>query len=646
MSPEAAERRLELGAAACVFLGFIALEVLLLLGTFSAINVEEAIYGNLPVAMLDGLVDEARAFQWLERENMVRVTAPWVALVFAVLGPTMFALKFAAICWNAAAAVLAYFLCRAAAPSVPRLAVAAVCTVPVPLHQQASLNSYSLITHACAFPFLVAVLLLIWRGARSGRWQPAWLIAAGAVGGLGIWGLPAAIPMLVGVVFALWATGGARAIGWFVLGAAPGTWPWLRLAIEGIGLGSDASTGFGITGRFGVLPRSAGEPAWEPLLTSLAHWPGFSTWGDSPVVPESIPLGIPYLIGLAALVLWGRRQRAPEADLETVRRGLRRACAASAIVYAIALSATGFEEAIGGYRLDPSLPEGLRYVWPWAPLLVLCAVLAANPLAERARRVCFALAALHLVGLFMQLQPDQMPAPWHRLAGYEAVYIEGSQFPSSLPAEVDPDRLPRHALWACSSAPLFAPSRTATELQRHVAGFNLSGEALAECWRGAGFGLAMSDGEHSDRVVPAGIEEPERTWMWEGAGLAAPKVGLDPLRRLAGKEHRTAVDWGAGRIGLVASGPHDPQRPSTPAWLEGRRAGWRLDRRAPGSADASEAFLDRLTFYGFHWGRAAALDPPTGPTPAMPPPPDATVPPPDPSLPPPPPPGLPAPTGR
>lgn len=584
MSPRPPER---VGRTAVAVAGaFFVVHLIVLWRSSAVVNLEEADWGNLGAAWLDGMAWDPLAFQELDRQGMVQLMGPFKGLLYALFGPSFFTLKSASIVFAAATAGLMYAVARRTAPGAPRLETALLCAVPAPLVSIAAMNAYGPASPFGAAFFFFGCLLLL----DSDRW--ARVVAAGALAALGVWAGTAFVLFLPPLAWLAWRRRGPGAALVFGACTAPG-WSWVARNLDtGLSANAGADTLFGLSGISGFLPPGVGDLAWHPLGVGLMYWPGLGAQPSTRPDPDFLAGGLVLspLILLGLLAWWRRRTPGSEA----VVLGL--------FAWAFALAISGYEELAGGWRVDPQMPGGLRYCWPWPLLWTLAAILGAATL-RHGRWALRVLLAVYVVGWGVQVVHDEQPTPWHTIAGYQSVRIRTRTWPPALVEGIAIDRQNRHAFWIGQTLPLRSMPRTWRQLDGSLRDLPLHEGAWDEALRG--FGLSAARGRCSDspaRCIPPDTPPEARARIWEGIGMGHGCEDPREVLQQAGARWADQVWWGLGRVELLCRGEWERRnRRAPPAYTAGWEAGWSYDVAAPGHREVDEARLKRLRLYNFRW---------------------------------------------
>ena len=557
---------------------FVVVHVLLVLGTFDVYDLEETEYGNVAIALIDGHVDRSYASlatdsEWGDglmtgagrRRRTVWSLEPTVAPFFAVLGPTMFALKLWAVVFAGIWAALWFVLARAAAPRAGAWAAAALFVLPLPLVQRAAVSATSITAHLGSSLWHAAALVALLAAGRRGGL--GFVALSGLLAGFGLYCGFSLAPLLGGVVYLAWAVGKTRGLATWAVGTIPG----LALAAACRDPGrADADLITALTGlQEGGTFREAGwTTALESLGTALRFGAGFGRVDPGTGDLQYSALGVVYTLAAAALVVGlvvvGRRPRPTAAEPPTV-----------ALRIALAISFAGFVAglAVTGFKLETTFFDGLRYLLPLAPLPALLAVLAADAAARggadvRRATLLFAapLVLAHAVGFAGHFRADVFPAPWWDVPGYEP-WVMKNYFHESLEvAKIKEERRSRWAIWSGLSE---ARRADAVELERWgPAGgpvplpTGAPPEVVAEFLRGVGMGLVLRADRASPQSLPelpAGAPRDATLRMIEGIGMGHAHVGCSDgvraalLRAHPGPEARAAAWYGFGRADLYCA---------------------------------------------------------------------------------------------
>ena len=578
---------------AVVFFGFFAVHLVLVLGTFDAVDLEESEYGNVAVAILDGHLDDYATLGTDSshgddlmngagrRRRTVWSLEVLATPIFAAMGPSFLALKVFTLLLGAFWALCWFGVARAAAPRAPPWMAALLMILPMPLVQRGAISATNTFAHLGSAIFLGASLWLVLQGWTG-------VLLAGVVAGVGVYQSASLAPMLLGPVFLAWRAGGSPAVAGFVAGMIPG----MGLMIGFRDASRDGDLAALLTGMTGGDPMR-GEPLptlVENLRLTALHGPGFAR-----VDPDSLKLvflqesvGYTVLV-LLILALGMRRRSSPEPQA----RAVRVAVVLSVLAYLAAWANTGFQ-------LDTGYFDGLRYLLPISGVLPVLLLVSLQKLG-RLRNGAFALLLLaHVVGFALLFRPAVFPAPWHALHGYEPT-VQKQWLQGELdPARIDPDRLGRWARFAGMSAgrtvePVAEYGPLAALPSRH----HLDGAQRGEFWRG--FGIALTErlgAAEAPLRPPAGAPPEIRSLIAQGMAMGTAYAGCrQDLRErlLAGGASEADLYWGFGRMDTYCKELWDTplSEEQRAAWRAGLLRGW----QDYGTGPADEAFLRRLYIY-------------------------------------------------
>ena len=579
-----------------VFVGFFAVHLLLLLGTFDAVDLEETEYGNVAVALLDGHVDDygSLASDPSHGDNLGgsagrRRRTIWSAEVlvtplFVALGPSLLSLKLFALLGGALWALCWFGVARKAAPRAPPWLAAALFVLPLPLVQRQVLSATNLFAHLGSSLFLGAAFWLLLRPKRSG--QPTALLAAGLLCGFGVYQSTSLAPMLIGPLWLVLRGRGLFGVFGFLGAMLPGLLLLAAFAEPGRG-GDIASLLTGLTG---------GDPMRAEPLKALLHNVRVALFygaGFGRVDPDSLKLSfLPWGIGYTALAGtllafgWPWKGR-PDPEIRHLRIGLLLSVAA----YLAAWARTGFQ-------LDTTYFDGLRYLLPIAGVLPVLLLVALTRLKRLRGPAGAALLLAHALGFALLFRPGVFPAPWQRIVGYEPTVMKQWLQGDLVPERIHPDRLDRWARFAGTSAARMAgESGSWAEVGPLVE----RGVKSDEFWRGVGVGRLMRQQAEGTLTLPAGAPEPQRAWIAQGMALGVTYQGCqqvlrDRLLAESGAE-RLDLFYGFGRGDVYckelfdsALAPDERQ-----AWQRGLLDGWTRDYGLDDRADVD--FLRRLYIY-------------------------------------------------
>jgi hypothetical protein len=578
------------GPAVLVYLGFVGAAVLLLHFTpLRFIDYEEADYGELPIAIVDGLVgaENLAQFQTFPREGSMLFWALPVALVFRLIGPSLFALKLSAILLSGLWAVVWFRLARMAFPRAPAVLVAVAWVLPVPLVQISSVSATSIMTHLGSTLWHGVALLALWlaltgQTARS-RWGG---IASGIACGLGTFCGYSIVPLIPGVIWT--AVRGGRPE--LLRGWATGVLPPLVLAIA-------TFTPEGIA-RIDPEGQPAGPVA--PLLERMVLYGAGVYVGEDVATGARVysPVAVVYPLLLAAVVAAGRFAKPRTAG------GPGPAIPSRALVEGVLLSTLGLGVAlwITGYRLPLWAFDGLRYLVPLAAPLTLLLIGASSRLPRAASSSVLGVFVLLNAAAHVSLLHPFRPAPFlHLVRGYRGTFflhVDYSRRLSDL--EVPESHRLHYAVWMGAADTLRGDLEVGPAAR-------LSGpplpEVMAEYWRGVG--LAQALGRNCLRepagCVPEGTPPSLVPYAWQGVGSGSDCDGWRDLRARVPPAHRDDFTWGAGRASVLWGGQCQSHDGSAP-FQAGIQAGWRRDLAVAGrEADLlARLAVARLPVYAWY----------------------------------------------
>ncbi|MEE2827750.1 MAG: hypothetical protein VX498_01060 [Myxococcota bacterium] len=626
-----------LRAALLVGLGFFAVHLLLLLGTFDVYDLEETEYGNVAVGILDGQLDsyvglttdpsqgEALTSGAGRRRRAVWSVEPLVAPVFLLLGTSMLSLKLFGLAGGALWAGLWFLIARRLLPRLPVWLVGLLFVLPLPLVQRAALSVTSITAHLGSSLWHGAALLLaLLAWERKEGWAgPGLLLLSGAVAGWGVHCSFSVVPLLLGVAFVAYRTARWRGLCAWGLGTVPG----LLIAYlfrDPSRANADNTLIVGLTGLSSGSGSRLGADAWDNLVTAAVYGAGFGRVDPESFVLTYLPQGAAYALLLVLLLGLG---------VFLGRRGGRAATGeARLVLLSLALSTAAFMASLAllGFTLEKGEFDGLRYLLPVSGVPLLCGLWAACRIGWP-RSVVGLLVVVHLLGFGMFFRAETFPAPWHRLKGFEPwvmkAWLQGELEPSG----IAPERIGRWALWAGNTE----ARRLGLSLQdskgwtaardRH----GLENEGAAAFWRGFGFGLArrqqageearrQHDPEGGDAVTsePLALEPAwswqgaslslstqERAWLWQGMGMSQchpPVPDRQELLARAPTENRGDLWYGFARAdfycGWLAETGADAESDFKEEIAAGRRDAWLLDYGAAGQP-VDPTLRARFTIY-------------------------------------------------
>lgn len=348
---------------------------------------EEFAKSTAAKVMLDGLGIPHHQFAYVYHEGGGFLVSHLTALLFGALGPSVLAVKLAALLVSSLVFAAAL---RFAAEHLERRALGAVAAafVLAPLGiQRATLLSLG--THFAAMLFVLGILgtaarLLAREPGRDGRARDAW--ALGLWSGLGVYVSALALPAVAAAALALARRRVARADAWralagFALGALPLWWMLSRVGLDALRVRAE----FGV-GR----PR----PTLSQSLASLLD----------PLAGSSDPWAWAAAAAVLALAVVG---------LARVRPSLRALVLGYLLLHATAYVASGM-----AVRSPPDHAGGWLLALRAVPLWLFGVLFAAGGAAHLARRggslgrlgaASFALAlvpgARSYVGLLLEARP-------------------------------------------------------------------------------------------------------------------------------------------------------------------------------------------------------------------------------------------------
>ncbi len=575
-----------------VFVGFFAVHLFLVLGTFDAVDLEESEYGNVAIAALDGQLDDYATLSTDSshgddlmngagrRRRTVWSLEPFAIPFFVALGPTFLALKVFTVLLGAFWALCWFGVARAAAPRAPPWMAALLMILPMPLVQRGAISATNTFAHFGSAIFLGASLWLVLQGWTG-------VLLAGLVAGFGVYQSASLAPMLIGPVFLAWHARGWPAVAGFITGMIPGI--ALMFGFRDASRGGDLATL--LTGLSGGDPMR-GEPlaaAVENLKIALVYGPGFGLIDPDTLKLDFLEQGLGYTVLVILVFALGlRRRSSPEPET----RAVRIAVVLSLLAYLAAWVKTGFQ-------LETSYFDGLRYLLPISGILPVLLLVSLQKLG-RLRIAAFATLLLgHVIGFVLLFRPAVFPAPWHQLHGYEPTvqkqWLQGELGPS----EIQPDRLGRWARFAGMSAGRMAGNISEfgplAELpDRHQL------QGTDEFWRGFGIALTSRLSSSEAPLRPPANAPPEITsHIGQGMAMGTAYVGCrqDLRDRLLQESGVSPTDlyWGFGRMDSYCKELWDSplSEHERAAWREGLLVGW----ADYGTGAADEDFLRRLYLY-------------------------------------------------
>jgi hypothetical protein len=588
----------ELRRGLLVWAVFVAVGMLLVLGSFDAYDLEELEYGNVAVALLDGHLDDYASLSTDashgdrlmtgagRRRRTVWSAEPLILPFFALFGATALALKIASVVLSGLWAWAWYAIARRAAPAAPWWAAAAVFGLPIPLVQRSGISATSLFAHLGSSLLHGAALALLLLPRQRGPRMLAACVASGLLAGFGLYQSFSLAPLLPGVLWAAWRLGGRQAAGLWALATGPGllmAWLFRDSSRSGSGI-VVALTGLE---DGGVFRGERVAQLLSNLATAAVYGPGFGHAADGRFT--YLPVGWLYsalVAGVAVAALVARRKRTTAGDVPLV---VGMSLVGSFAVYLVALATTGF-------KLETDFFDGLRYLLPVAPGAGLLVAWSAGVL-RRPVWVVAPVVAAHAIGLGAELQPQAFPAPWGRLKGYEPwVMRQHLQEPLRID-RIAPARRARWALYAgMSEAWRASPDGSGwAAAQRHEE----LGAVEPEFWRGFGVGLTMRFGPEVG-PLPA-VPGAPREQLLEGRAMGYAYAGCQQLvrdRLLAqDPEDADALWYGFGRAEPYCRQLEVAGHAHEAALRRGVQDAWRYDYAAEGAGPADDAFVLSLPLY-------------------------------------------------
>lgn len=579
-----------------VFVGFFAAHLVLLFGTFDAVDLEETEYGNVAVALLDGHLDDygSLATDPAHGDNLTggagrRRRTVWsaevlITPVFVALGPSLLSLKLFALLGGALWALCWFGVARKAAPRAPPWLAAALFVLPLPLVQRQVLSTTNLFAHLGSSLILGAAFWLLLQPPRTRR--PTALLAAGLLCGFGVYQSTSLAPMLIGPLWlVLRGRGVVGGLG-FVGAMLPGL--LLMAAFADPSRGGDVASL--LTGMTGGDPMR-GEPLdvlLENARVALVYGAGFGRVDPETLKLSFLPWGIAYTVLAGALLAFGWPWRGrPEAEVRHLRIGLLLSVAA----YLLAWAKTGFQ-------LETTYFDGLRYLLPIAGVLPVLLLVALSRLRRLRTPAGALLLAAHALGFVLLFRPSAFPAPWSRIVGYEPTVMK-----QWLQGDLEPDRIhpERRDRWARFTGTSAARQAEAVATWADVGPLVERGADGDEFWRGVGIGLLLRLQAEGELVIPRGAPAPQRGWIAQGMALGVTYQGCQQLlrERLLAESGADRLDlhYGFGRGDIYCKELFDAAM--TPAeraaWQRGLQDGWTRDYGRDDEVDL--AFLRRIYIY-------------------------------------------------
>lgn len=596
--------------------GFVAVHVVLLLGTFDAIDLEEMEYGNVAVAMLDGHV-EAAGYDRLttdpssgdrlmdgagRRRRTVWSIEPLAFPFFAILGPSMWSLKLAAIFASGLWAALWFLVALRLAPGASRWIPALLLALPLPLVQRSVLSATSITAHLGSSAWHAAALLPLLAIRGRGTSAALLLLLSGLASGLGLHCSFSLAPLLAGIAWLAWRRTGWRALPAWATGLIPGlvlAWAFRDPSRSGAGLitgltGLSEGSAFRETGLGGVLRNAAWTFVYGPGLGRVDP-----QTLDLHYLPASGACSALFL-GVAAAGWRAGRARGQQAD--------RARSGHPDLAASLAISAGAFVAAFlaSGFRLETGFFDGLRYLLPVCSMPALLATWALARMRGRRPRWAAAglLVASQAAGFVLLFRPAVFPAPWWMIQGYESPVMKAWMAAPLEPERIAEERLGRWALWAgISDARRAGGPGSWEDLVGRAARHGLPASSQDEYWRGVGIGLLLRvSGQEQATIDLATAPADLRPPVLEGAAMGTAWAGCsealrDDLLRAAPADG-DALWYGFGRADVYCRVFRDsPERIGLrESWTRGYLDGFRRDWWS-GRGEWDEAFVRRLRPY-------------------------------------------------
>jgi hypothetical protein len=603
MSSESSRR--ELVGALIVACLFTLIHLLLLSFSFDAIDLEELEYGNLAVAILDGIGQPWQSFQTYPREGSRLLLTPLVAPLFALFGASLWTLKLAGILGASLWASTWFLVTRRLVSHGSLLMAASLFVLPMPLIQRAALSASSMFAHLGASTWHGIALLLLLPAATTLRVSNVRLVLSGLTAGLGVFCGFALAPLLPGLAWLVFKR--ARILGLMIWSAAtvPGLL-WAFAARNTARLGTQTDLVVGLTGleSGGAFRGEVLSQAIENLWFTFAYGAGFGRVDEATLDVHYLPLGATwFLLAAGVLILAWRTGRDPSNSVIPADKVGIQSLLISTGLYVAVLVFTGF-------KIEIHYFDGPRYLLPLAPIALVGLLSALSALSHRPHKILFGiLLATHVLGFALLTRPSVFPAPWDSVKGFEPWVRRQFLEVELQPEGIEAQRLPRWALWAgLSEAWALEGGGSWSQWQALDTKHRLTpgSEAQKEFWRGFGVGILLAT-EHDEnpRLLAPDTPDEVASLIWQGVAMGYNNVGcqdrfLRTLLTQAPASQRASLWYGFGRADIYCKsylqGP--PQDADKEAFMRGYREGWRLDYwSGEGEATPARAFLDRLYIY-------------------------------------------------
>ncbi len=595
----------DLRVAAAVACSFALAHVLLLSFSFDAIDLEELEYGNLGVAILDGIGQPWQTFQTYPREGSRVLLTPLLAPLFGIFGSSLWTLKFAGILGASLWAATWFLIARRLIPHGALIAAAALFILPMPLIQRAALSASSIFAHLGASAWHGLALLILLPAATALTLSRVRLVLSGLTAGLGVFCGFALAPLLPGLAWLVFKRAGIRGLVTWSASTLPGLL-WAFAARNASRLDTQTDLVVGLTGleSGGAFRGEVLTQAVENLWFTFAYGAGFGRIDEATLDVHYLPLGAVWsLLALGILALAWRSLRNSSDTAVRVDKAATQALLISTGIYVAVLAFTGF-------KIEIHYFDGPRYLLPLAPIALVGLLAALAHLSHRPQRILFGIVlTTHVLGFALLARPSVFPAPWDSVKGFEPWVRRQFLEVELQPKGIEPQRLSRWALWAgLSEAWALEGDGSWAQWQgldtKH--GLTAGSEAQQEFWRGFGVGILLAT-EHDENPRLLAPDTPEGTasLIWQGLAMGYNNVGcqdrfLRSLLTQAPANQHEGLWYGFGRADIYCKiylqGP--PAEADAEAFIRGRAEGWRLDYwSGKGSASPNRAFLDRLYIY-------------------------------------------------